>query len=38
MNLEELKVYQLSMEMGEEVWDIVIKTGLFPERHYWNQT
>jgi four helix bundle protein len=25
MKLEELKVYQLSMNMGEEIWNIVIK-------------
>ena len=29
MKLEELKVYQLSMEMGEEVWNIVIKWDYF---------
>ena len=29
MKLEELKVYQLSMVMGEEVWDIVIKWDYF---------
>lgn len=29
MKLEELKVYGLSMEMGEEVWQIVIKWGYF---------
>jgi len=25
MKLEELQVYQLSMEIGEKVWNIVIK-------------
>ena len=29
MKLEELKVYQLSMEMGEKIWDIVIKWDFF---------
>ncbi|HNW70794.1 MAG TPA: four helix bundle protein [Bacteroidales bacterium] len=29
MNLEELQVYQLSMEMGEKVWEIVIKWDIF---------
>ncbi len=29
MKLEELQVYQLSMEMGEKVWDIVIKWDFF---------
>ena len=29
MKLEELQVYQLSMEIGEKVWDIVIKWGFF---------
>jgi four helix bundle protein len=29
MRLEELKVYQLSMDLGEEVWGIVIKWDYF---------
>jgi four helix bundle protein len=29
MKLEELQVYQLSMEMGERVWEIVIKWDFF---------
>ena len=29
MKLEELKVYQLSMDMGEEIWNIVIKWDYF---------
>jgi four helix bundle protein len=29
MNLEELKVYQLSMELGNKVWDIVKKWDYF---------
>ena len=29
MKLEELQVYQLSMKMGEEIWDIVIKWDYF---------
>ena len=29
MKLEELKVYQLSMEIGEKVWNIVIKWDYF---------
>ena len=29
MKLEELNVYQLSMEIGEKVWDIVIKWDYF---------
>ncbi len=29
MKLEELKVYTLAMEMGEEVWQIVIKWSYF---------
>lgn len=29
MDLEELQVYQLSMEMAEKVWNIVIKWGFF---------
>lgn len=29
MKLEELKVYNLAMEMGEEVWKIVIEWGYF---------
>lgn len=29
MKLEELKVYGLPMEMGEEEWQIVIKWGFF---------
>ena len=29
MKLEELQVYQLSMKMGEEVWEIVIKWDYF---------
>jgi four helix bundle protein len=29
MKLEELKVYQMSMEIGEEVWGIVDKWGYF---------
>ena len=29
MKLEELQVYQLSMEIGEKVWDIVIKWDYF---------
>ncbi|MBE9481850.1 MAG: four helix bundle protein [Bacteroidetes bacterium] len=31
MKLEELQVYQLSMEMGERVWNIVIKWDYFPK-------
>jgi len=29
MKLEELQVYQLSMEIGEKVWDIVLKWDFF---------
>jgi len=29
MKLEELQVYQLSMEIGERVWEIVIKWDFF---------
>jgi len=29
MKLEELRVYQMAMEMGEKVWDIVIKWDYF---------
>lgn len=29
MKLEELRVYQLSMDMGEEIWSIVIKWNYF---------
>lgn len=29
MKLEELRVYQMSMEIGEEVWNIVIKWDYF---------
>ncbi len=29
MKLEELKVYQLSMEIGERVWEIVVKWDYF---------
>jgi four helix bundle protein len=29
MKLEELQIYQLSMEIGEEVWNIVIKWDYF---------
>ena len=29
MKLEELRVYQLSMEMGEEIWNVVIKWDYF---------
>jgi len=29
MKLEEFKVYQMSMEIGEKVWDIVIKWDFF---------
>lgn len=29
MKLEELKVYNLAMELGEEVWQIVTKWGYF---------
>jgi len=29
MKLEELRIYQLSMELGEEVWNIVIKWDYF---------
>lgn len=29
MKLEEFRVYQLSMDLGEEVWDIVIKWDYF---------
>jgi len=29
MKLEELQVYQLSMEIGEKVWDIVVKWDFF---------
>ena len=29
MKLEELRVYQMSMEIGEEVWNIVDKWGYF---------
>ena len=29
MKLEELQVYQLSMEIGEKIWNIVIKWNIF---------
>jgi len=29
MKLEEFRVYQMSMDLGEEVWDIVIKWDYF---------
>ena len=29
MKLEEIRTYQLAMEMGERVWDIVIKWNYF---------
>ena len=29
MKLEELQVYQLSMDMGEQIWNIVIKWNYF---------
>jgi len=29
MKLEELRIYQLSMELGEEIWNIVTKWGYF---------
>ncbi len=29
MRLDELKVYQLSMDIGEEIWNIVIKWSYF---------
>ena len=29
MRLEELKVYNQSMELGEEIWQIVSKQGIF---------
>ncbi len=29
MKLEELQVYQMAMDMGEEVWEIVIKWDYF---------
>ncbi len=29
MNLEELQVYQLSMEFGEKIWSIVVKWNYF---------
>lgn len=29
MKLEELNVYNLSMDLGEEVWNIVVKWGFF---------
>jgi len=29
MNLEELQVYQLSMELGEKIWNIVAKWNYF---------
>ena len=29
MKLEEFKVYQMSMAIGEKVWDIVVKWDLF---------
>jgi len=29
MNLEDLKVYQLAMELGEKVWEIVIQWNYF---------
>ena len=29
MKLEEFKVYQMAMEMGEEIWRIVIKWDYF---------
>jgi len=29
MNIEELKVCELSMDLGEKVWNIVIKWGYF---------
>lgn len=31
MRLEELKVYQMSMDLGEEVWNIVVKWEYFPK-------
>ncbi len=33
MKLEELQVYQLSMEMGERVWSIVIKWDYFAKAY-----
>ena len=29
MKLEEFRVYQMSMDLGEEVWDIIIKWDYF---------
>jgi four helix bundle protein len=29
MKLEEFRVYQLSMDLGEEVWDVVVKWNYF---------
>ncbi len=29
MKLEEFRVYQMSMDLGEEVWDIVLKWDYF---------
>ncbi len=39
MKLEELNVYKLSMEIGEKVWDIVIKWDYFvyPVKYYENK-
>jgi len=29
MKLEDLQVYQMAMQLGEEVWDIVLKWDYF---------
>jgi hypothetical protein len=34
MKLEELKVYQLSMDIGEKVWNIVIKWDYFTKDEF----
>jgi len=31
LNLEDLKIYQLSMEIGERIWQIVDKWAYFPK-------
>ena len=37
MNLEELQVYQLSMEIGEKVWRYVMKWDYFAKNTVGNQ-
>ena len=32
IRLEELEIYQLAMEIGDEVWEIVSKWDAFPKR------